>query len=150
MTMLQCCSGLCCLQRDQQAFYRQDAAPSQNETFRRLKEVQNKQKSWGRVVIWSVSSKSGFRYSLAAFSKCSSLTKAIRRFVYIQVTYHYHKQSLSYEEEATTPLQSLCKDDPTTRLGGISRYLQVHSGRGPAMSSPSRPCIGSSGTLSRS
>ena len=70
--------------------------------------------------------------------------------MYIQVRYHYPKQSLSYEEEATTPLQSSCKDDPMTRLGRFTRYLQVHSGRGPAMSSPSRPCIGSSGTFSKS
>ncbi len=90
------------------------------------------------------------RYGLEAFSQGSSLNKAIRRLVYIQVTYHYPKQSLLHEEEATIPLQSSCKDDPMTCIERFTRYLQSHAGRGPAMSSPSRPCIGSSGTFSRS
>ena len=149
MTILQCCSGLCYLQHVQQAFYRQDAAPSQNETLRRLKEVQDEQRLWVRVVIWSGCSKFGLRYSLEVLSECSSLAKAIRRLMYIQVTYHYPKQSLSYRE-ATTPFQSSCKDHSMTSLERITRHLQIHSGRGPAMSSPSRPCIGSSGTFSRS
>lgn len=149
MTISQCCSGLCYLQHVQQAFFRQDATPSQNETLRRLKEVQDEQRSWGRAMIRSGSFKFGFRYSLGAFSKSSSLAKAIRRLVYIQVTYHYPEQSLSYAE-ATTPFQSSCSNDPTMSRERFAKYLQIHSGRGPAMSSPSRPCIGSSGTFSGS
>ena len=150
MTILQCCSELCRLQHDQQAFLRQNAAPSQIETHLRLKEVQIDQGSRDRVVIRFRSLKLVFRSRLEAFSECSSLTTFIRKIVYIQLRYQHRKQSLYHEEEATTRFNSSCKNYPTATLKKLTRYLHIYSGRGPAMSSPSRPCIGSSGTSSRS
>lgn len=112
-TILQCCSGLCHLQHGQQAFFRQNTAPSQIETHLRLKEARNEQGPRGRVVIRFGSLKLVLRYRLEAISKCPSLTKAIRRLVYIQVLYHYLKQILHYEGEATTLFQSSCQNNPT-------------------------------------
>ena len=149
-TILQCCSGLCRLQHGQQAFLRQNAAPSQIETHLRMKEVQIEQGSRDRVVIRFRSLKLVFRTMLEAFSECSSLTTSIRKSVYIRVRYQHPKQSLYHEEEATIRFKSWCKNNPTATLIKLTGYLQIHSGRGPAMSSPSSPCIGSSGTFSRS
>ena len=99
-TILQCCSELCHLQHGQQAFFRQNAAPSQIETHLRLKVARNEQGSQDRFVIRFGSLKLILRYRLGAVSRCTSPNKAITRLVYIQVMYHNLKQSLLHGGES--------------------------------------------------
>ena len=117
--ILQCCSELCHLQHGQQAFFRQNAAPSQIETHLRMKEARNEQGSRDRVVIRFRSLKLVLRYRLEAISECSSFTKAVTRLVYIQVTYHYLRLSLPPGGETTTPFKSSGKNNPPTSLENL-------------------------------
>ena len=127
-TILQCCSELCHLQHGQQAFFRQNAAPSQIETHLRLKVARNEQGSQDRFVIRFGSLKLILRYRLGAVSRCTSPNKAITRLVYIQVMYHYLKQSLLHEGESMTLFKSSCKNNPTTSLETFTRYLKFTLG----------------------